>query len=153
MIIPTIVPIHPDEHIVGWIERLAEANNMSTDILLFHYFNISDEVFSKRDGSMKWLGGLSRLADIDIGMGDAEFKDCKFFKSNFEVGMSDFDYEGYLGAETNIRCGMGNADFVLDGKRSDYHIEGKKVSGKDNEDGILINVDSGVSDVDINFKK
>ncbi len=92
-------------------------------------------------------------ADIDIGMGDAEFKDCKFFKSNFEVGMSDFDYEGYLGAETNIRCGMGNADFVLDGKRSDYHIEGKKVSGEDNEDGILINVDSGVSDVDINFKK
>ena len=42
---------------------------MATDILLFHYFNISDEVFSKRDGSMKWLGGLSRLADIDIGIG------------------------------------------------------------------------------------
>ena len=48
---------------------------------------------------------------------------------------------------------MGDADFVLEGKRSDYHIEGVKVSGDDNEDGILIKVDSGASDIDITFRK
>ncbi len=95
----------------------------------------------------------SANADIDIGMGDAEFKSCKFFKSAFEIGMSDFEYEGYLGAETTIECGTSNADFVLDGKRSDYHIEGTKVSGEDNKDGILIKVNSGASDTDITFRK
>lgn len=68
LIMPTIVPIYPDEHIIGWIERLAEANNIAADMMLSHYWGIDDEVFSKQDGSLKSLAGLSRLSATDIGM-------------------------------------------------------------------------------------
>ena len=103
MIIPTIVPIHPDEHIIGWIERLAEVNNIAPDILLSHYFDISDEVYSKQDGSMKWLGGLSRLADAaDIGNGLRDIIMAHTSAAADAVFMNPFSSAVYLGGLCSI---------------------------------------------------
>lgn len=105
------------------------------------------------------LSGITCTGDAKIegGMADIDMKNCSLFKSDFDLGMCELDYDGAIEGETMIDCGMGDADFVINGSRSDYHItkSGKvsiKGSGSDNGDGIRIDADSSAAKIKLEFK-
>ena len=99
MIIPTIIPIQPDEHICGYLERLADANNIPVNYFLQRYFGIKDAAYTP-EGHLHQIFGLKK---IEEGMPE-QFPDLYHLLSCHTTAMIDTIFMDLFSGATYIEA-------------------------------------------------
>lgn len=152
-------------------------NNRKFDIIVpektYENMNIDSGV-----GEFLFENLTCNRSDIDCGVGDIEFKglnignmnldggvgsikitDSTLNKSDIDAGVGEIDFQGKILGNTDISLGVGYAKFDIDGFRNDYQINSDGMvdinyndDTSENQGKIRIDLDTGVGEVDFNFK-
>lgn len=117
-------------------------------------------------GDIEFTGLNVGNMELDGGVGKIKITDSTLDRSDIETGVGDINFQGKILGDTDISIGVGSAKFDIDGFRNDYQINTDGMADinysdntsfsapptSENHRMIRIDLDTGVGEVDFNFK-